>query len=580
MNIKTRQSSVFQADMLAFFDAAKTGDVKKVNKILREIPAAKKWRDTENNDRTGLMYAAENGHLAVAMALTMVADADVDAKNQRGSTALMFACRGNYGALASHLIDVGADPNATNLDQSTALLVAAWEGHTDICKMLVKRGAKIDAQDGELHSALMLAAMNGKEETCLALLDMGAQKSLKEINNKTAAQLASEAGFPQLAKAIENHVTAAPAARKPSESSLSKAFANASTPSAYSDSGNGYEKSPAKASLIVDERRLEEELKERILKSASAGNFEFVFNEIEKNKSLVHTVNGNGSTLLMFACMKGTVDDVKTLLDFGANVNALNNNLTTALMVASSEGKVDAVRALLYAGADKTLKDIDGLSADGFADQNGHEDLGDALRNYVQKISPKVAPAPTPQEIAAAEKKELFANALKGDFTAVLAYLEQHNDLVNAANERGSTILMIAAKTGTPQDIEKLVELGADVNGSNVNRTTALMVGASEGKGDNCNKLLELGADKNLKDNIGAGTTAVDYANNNNFKELAETIRNYDPKKEETIDEMLQGLREAQEAAVEQINRPQPAPKPNKALGSLTERLKRGGLTD
>ena len=143
---------------------------------------------------------------------------------------------------------------------------------------------------------------------------------------------------------------------------------------------------------------------------------------------------------------------------------------------------------------------------------------------------------------------------------------------------------MLAAKLGTDSDVKALIELGADYNATNKQKSTALMVAASEGKTENCRALLYAGANKDAVDAAKLG--AADYADGNEHKALADAIRNYVHKEpepeapEQTLDEMLQGLKDSKEAAVQQIEAAKPAPKPSKSIGSLNERLKRGGLID
>jgi ankyrin repeat protein len=68
--------------------------------------------------------------------------ADVNAKDNEGITALMYAVAFEHPEMVKLLIDAGADVNAKDNEGITALMVASFEGYTDIVELLIKAGAK------------------------------------------------------------------------------------------------------------------------------------------------------------------------------------------------------------------------------------------------------------------------------------------------------------------------------------------------------------------------------------------------------------------------------------------------------
>ena len=90
-----------------------------------------------------------------------------------------------------------------------------------------------------------------------------------------------------------------------------------------------------------------------------------------------------GNTALMEAAHKGMLRQVLTLIMAGADVNIQNKYGETALMVASmKDGEPVVVHALLTGGADRTLKDIDGLTAAEIAKKNKCTEIYDLLLSF------------------------------------------------------------------------------------------------------------------------------------------------------------------------------------------------------
>lgn len=335
-----------------FFLAAYTGDIERIQQIIDEYPEAVTWRDQNNDERTALMSASEAGHSSIVTAL-IVAGAEVNATNSRGSTSLMFAGQKNAQEVIDRLLENQADPNVANKDKLTALMISAWENRHSICRRLVEAGAKIDACDAEKNTALMLAATNGKEDACFALLDLGADKKLKNAHGQTAAELAKGNGYEALATALSEHK---PAARKKS-------------------AGN-------------DNKQPD------IVACASRNDFETVLKFLENDNEKVNAANSRGSTLLMFACMKKNARAVQSLLRLGADPHAKNGDQTTALMVAASEGDEEISRILLEAGANIQDRNSEKLSAADFARKNNFSSLAEIIENY----TPAIAASETAQE--------------------------------------------------------------------------------------------------------------------------------------------------------------------------------------
>jgi ankyrin repeat protein len=164
----SQNAKSFVEDCIEFIDAAETGDITKLRKMLDgglspDTQGPQGW--------TALRKAAVKNNFDIAFEL-LKRGADVDAVNFTGKTALMMACAyGNYG-IVSLLLFYGADPDLTN-----------WSGRT----------------------ALMIAASHGYESVVGALLNVSSRINInrKDPNGKTALHMAIENGYSNVAQMIE-----------------------------------------------------------------------------------------------------------------------------------------------------------------------------------------------------------------------------------------------------------------------------------------------------------------------------------------------------------------------------------------
>jgi hypothetical protein len=104
------------------------------------------------------------GHLKVAGYL-IEQGADVNVKNNDGSTPLILASQLNKKELVELLLAKGANANGSNKRGQTALLVAALHGQTEVLCPLLRKGALLETKDAEGNTALQYAEKLGQTET-------------------------------------------------------------------------------------------------------------------------------------------------------------------------------------------------------------------------------------------------------------------------------------------------------------------------------------------------------------------------------------------------------------------------------
>ncbi|MFM6122711.1 MAG: ankyrin repeat domain-containing protein, partial [Sphaerospermopsis kisseleviana] len=118
-----------------------------------------------------------------------------------------------------------------------------------------------------------------------------------------------------------------------------------------------------------------------LLNAAKSGDIKRV-GELLATGANVDGCDRNGTTALMFAANLGYTEIVRSLLDFGANINLPRKTYgLTALMLAASNNQVDIVKLLISKDADINAVNEDGSTALMAAAQKGHLEIVQILLN-------------------------------------------------------------------------------------------------------------------------------------------------------------------------------------------------------
>uniref|UniRef100_A0A1I8I1A6 Poly [ADP-ribose] polymerase n=1 Tax=Macrostomum lignano TaxID=282301 RepID=A0A1I8I1A6_9PLAT len=125
---------------LQLLEAAKSGDLDLVTRLVRAHPEAVNCRDLDGRHSTPLHFAAGYNRLSVVEFL-LQQGADVHAKDKGGLVPLHNACSYGHAKVAELLLHSGASVNVTDLWKFTPLHEAAAKGKFEICKLLLRHGA-------------------------------------------------------------------------------------------------------------------------------------------------------------------------------------------------------------------------------------------------------------------------------------------------------------------------------------------------------------------------------------------------------------------------------------------------------
>jgi ankyrin repeat protein len=296
-----------------------------VTGLYAEEPSDRFYQAIRNNDIAGLRG--------------LVKTAEVNQRDKRGSTPLMYAAAfGNVESMKL-LIDSGADVNVKNAFDATALM---WCAHdVDKVRLLLSKGANVNVRSKQGNTALIIAAADGASDVVKLLIDKGA-----DLSTADAPRVPKRMDIPNalIAAAYANDFTTV-------KLLLEKgADVNAKDETGITALMNAAaEDNPEMVKLM-----LARGADVNAVSTKTAGS-------VVKNGQ----INLGLYTPLIMAATYAGPETIKILLDHGAKVNAQDVRGMTPLMlaIASDRPKAPVIRLLLDKGADTKIKDGYGQTA-------------------------------------------------------------------------------------------------------------------------------------------------------------------------------------------------------------------------
>jgi ankyrin repeat protein len=301
----------------------------------------------DSRGETPLMYAAAVGSVE-AMKFLLEQGADANVQNQFGSTALIWSATDL--AKVQLLLDHGANPNLASKKGRTALLVAAMSDRSaPIVRLLISKGADIQAKDFLKTTALKAAAFGNDSETVGLLLDAGLDPNAADLPGLTPLMMAA-----------------------------------------------GWNGNLETVKLLL----------------AKGANANAVSRPVMGLPTRIAPSKFGNLTALLMAAPFGPPELIQTLLDAGASVNAKDVRGMTPLMLALATDHQDpaVIRLLLSRGADPQMKDEAGNAALDWANRAG-EPAGMELlktgKGAVETAQPVRSAAPKTAEVRLAVERSV-----------------------------------------------------------------------------------------------------------------------------------------------------------------------------
>lgn len=141
----------------------------------------------------GLRFAAERGRTSL-LPLFEKFEADLDAVDEAGNTALLLATIGQHPQTVAWLLRAGANPNLANNQGVTPLAFAIRDRQPSLTKALLQKSLELEVSDGFGNTALLLAAYGGNAEIVGQLLEAGADHAHTNLLGQNALHLAAGQG--------------------------------------------------------------------------------------------------------------------------------------------------------------------------------------------------------------------------------------------------------------------------------------------------------------------------------------------------------------------------------------------------
>ncbi len=304
-----------------------------------------------------LLDGCQKGDLAkVTQAVT--GGANVNQKTPNNETPLFIAVQEKHQPVVTYLLTKGASVNEKyGPNGLTALYVACSNGSLDIAKVLVDAGANVNLKTTAGFSPLYVAVVQKHQPVVEYLLTKGVSINEKYGSNGFTALYAScSIGSLNIAKVLVD----------------AGANVNLKITEGFS---------PLYVAVLQKHQPVVEYL---LTKGASVNEY-----------------NGsNGLTALYEACINGSLDIAKVLVDAGADINKRNKQGRTPLIGAVSGKKVRVVEYLLTKGVNINGQGTFGESALFIACEDGRLDLVKQLVEAGANINLKTYDGKTPLDAA------------------------------------------------------------------------------------------------------------------------------------------------------------------------------------
>jgi ankyrin repeat protein len=531
----------------ALLYACKESQIKNVKRL---IDRRANVNVADNNGMNALHYASWSVNVNTDIIDLLIRNGvKVNAKSLDGKTALLYACKESQIKNVRKLIARGADINVVDNQEMNALHYASWsvKVNTEVIDLLISEGVDVNAQTLDGKTALLYACKESQIKNVKRLIDCRANVNLADNNGMNALHYASwsvNVNTEVIDLLIRNGVK------------VNAETAEGKTALLYACKENQIAnvrkliKNGADVNMVDDQRmnalhyacwsvNVNTEIIDLLIRSGVKVNAETTegttallyackenqianVSKLIENGADVKTVDDQRMNSLHYACSSLNVNTevIGLLISYGVDVNAKTREGKTALLYACKENQIANVKKLIENGADVKMVDDQRMNALHYACKslNVNTEVIDLLISYAVDVNAK----------SQDEQTALLYACKESQIKNVRKLIERGAD-INAVDNQEMNALHYAcwSVNVNTEIIDLLIGKGVDVNAKTLDGKTALLYACKEGYIENVNALLERGADVNMVDNHEKSVLHYVSLCRNRNAEMMDLLMNY-----------------------------------------------------
>ncbi|MBQ72830.1 MAG: hypothetical protein CMJ67_07975 [Planctomycetaceae bacterium] len=250
----------------------------------------------------------------------------------------------------------------------------------------------------------------------------------------------------------------------------------------------------------------------KVVAAAQAEDAKGVATAIAAGEDINGTSQG-GMTALHWAAKKGDAEMMAMLIEADADINKTNMVGKTPVVMAAESGQLKALEVLVSHGADiNTIDQIGGTPLIWAA----------AMSKNPATVSYLIEKGADVNFVDANGMTPLIWAASIGETGSVQALLEKGANVDVIEIHQQENALMRAARVGSPETLEVLIEAKPDLEAKNLLGQTALLIAASSAPPAKIRLLVDAGADLQIRDT--RKWSALDHAQARTDKNRASVI--------------------------------------------------------
>jgi len=418
-------------------DAATSGDLQAVKKLIGEDPQLLEGRDDRGN--TPLLVAALEGRIEIFQYL-IDNGADLKAVNNRGSSALNLAAFNGKVEMIRLLLQLGFKADYVTITGMTPLLHASLNGQVEAARLLLDNGASLEISDSANGgTAIHWACNRGSNEIRDLLLSYGADlKRSSPADNSTPIVWAVYSGNLEAIKWLIAHGIDA-----------NMPMPGGWTPMHTAIMSNNLDIAKYLIEIGADFRIAADNGVTPFTLAVSNGNIELARLFLD-NGADINAPDEHGNTPLQQAVFSSNIDLIKILISKGANINESGESGSSALLNATYRDNAEIVSLLIDGGAEINVCGGEGSSPLINSITQGYNEIARILINNNADLN---------FADTILERTGLHLAAIKGN-TEIAEMLLEKGAVINAKDKKGHTPLYYAAKYGHKNVADLLISKG------------------------------------------------------------------------------------------------------------------------